>query len=100
LWCSAPGCRDLSAKTAPEIVVNVTCKRLERTCFIKHQVVVISGITLVRQINVCKFVTYASFGWVAQGEGKDMAFMGTNPKKKRVKGTCHSYCCNLELLER
>jgi hypothetical protein len=32
--------------------------------------------------NVCKFVTYASFGWVAQGEGKDMAFMGINPKKK------------------
>jgi len=27
-------------------------------------------------------VTYASFGWVAQGEGKDMAFMGINPKKK------------------
>jgi hypothetical protein len=32
--------------------------------------------------NVCKFVTYASFGWVAQGEGKDMAFMGINPKTK------------------
>jgi len=30
-------------------------------------------------------VTYASFGWVAQGEGKDMAFMGINPKKKKSK---------------
>lgn len=92
--------RDISTKNCFWDCCRTTCKRLERTCFIRHKAVVIDlCFTHVRQTNVSKLVTCASLGWVITGEGKGYGFP-VHCKNKKAKGTCFCDCCNLELLER